>query len=1171
MGDIELGKWKRQKIQNGDLGDDSFCYFKREMNAGRSCIKSYFSHIFIQICQSQSEMENSWKKVNHYIALKYQSKIQDIIEKSNFYLCLFVKEEVNVKVRNEIESDSFCAKKYIFEDNEKSLQDRLIDIENKIFKINCSIPSKKFPKLERMVLKNFRGYAGKVTIDFRDCRERAASFVVIYAKNGVGKTSLFDGVEFALKGDIGRITSLAAKDKRDKFMGPVYHNRDNANEDAFVTLELEGNMPSIRRNVSKVAEGGNDCRIIPPVQGKELTGTSKESEKWDQIVLPHDKIDSFISAKSSTDQYKEWIKTATPLTEETKEFENAYREYKNAQSGYNKLKDKYKEIDDKLKNLSTAQSAVKHLVELINSYNKVAEEEESIYFTNEAEIEQYDTLINQTKQYSRELDTKKMLLEDKISLAREVLNKGVSYCSSTISSIDEIRKSIQKIEMKIQRKQELDVLLQTNRENLGAVIKYQREVDFLHNIEDYGVENVNGKYKEYKDIGIKIDELEKTLDYFELNLKNAIEESSKAELNKNKCESAQLSKEEYNYALNSAKELDEINKQLKEIQAEYKSAKEQSEQYEKSIASISETIERIAGFQLPKDVIDLKSGEVLNVRIVLDDEKQKQLCDFVDRYRKASLQMQVCQEEISKHSKTAEELEEIRQKGLEYLNLHRNSNECPLCHTPFEDWKTLFFRISNIQEQNEDLLKGLLGEYHAELNQIYDEYEKFYLQCEDLKEKQLTSYKAKIESLVKESHSSENIKANCEKKENTLDEKKKELELWFIQKKIQLSEFSSAGLEIWRKSQKELLLQSQEEVKRSVEKKVTAKASADSARTVLAALKEQKDKYVGDSELYSYIQFWMQQPDTFDFARHLQEREDLLRALTDKLKILQENIKPYKDVENIDLTLYTDSRDEQLKNLEQLKSLKEKYSIFEDFSEEGVTKSLNSWLQQKEKYEKQHEYLNQISEENSARSYFENYKVYCQELENTEAECMRQEKLIAAAKEKFEERKKTLETGLKSYFNQSIMNEIFKKIDPHDFMKNVEYDLSFNEKDEPQLHICVCEGAGEQADSYRPELYFSTAQLNTVAFSSFFGRALTADNIDFRTIFIDDPIGHFDDMNILGFTDLIRSILEINDCQIIMSTHDEKIFRILERKLNRDYYSSCFIRLPESEAVTWGV
>lgn len=1169
MGNIETEKWKRQEISDSDWRDDVFYYFKREMNAGRSCIKSYFSHIFIQICQSQSEMENRWKKVNHYIALKYQSKVQEVIEKSNFYLCLFVKEQVSVKVRNEIESDSFCAKKYVFENNGKALLDMLEDIENKIFRMNCPIPFKDFPKLKSMELQNFRGYAGKFSIDFRDSRERTASFVVIYAKNGVGKTSLFDGIEYALKGEIGRIVSLMAKDKYNKQKGAVYHNRDNADKDAFVSMMLEGDIPILRK-VAKVAEGGNDCGIRTAIKGKEITGTSKEKDRWDRIVLPHDKIDSFISARSSTEQYKEWTKTVGLLSEETEEFENAYEVYKDAQRKLGRLKEKYEEIENKLESLSGAQSAVKNLTEIIHLYNKAAEEGQDLFFTSEADLEQYDTMINQTKKYSRELETKKKSLEEKISLAGEVLNKGVSSCQNIISSIDEVSESIKKLELQIQRKQELDALLQSDRENLSVVVTYQREVDFLQKIGAYGVENTKGKCKEFLDIGIKIDELEKSLKYFELNLKSAIEEISKVELNTNKYKSSQLSEEDYEQALNKAEELDEKNKKLIEIQAEYKAAKEQGEQYEKLIASTKEMIEDVTGFQLPKDVMELKSGEV-NVRILLDDEKQKQLYDFEERYRKVSMQMQVCQEEISKQAKTAGELKEICQKGREYLNLHRNTNECPLCHTPFDDWETLFLRISNIQEQNEDSLKGQLGEYHASLNQICDEYESFNLQCEDLREKRLESYKKTMERLIEESHSGERTKENCEKKENALNEERKTLELWFIQKGIQLSEFSSGGLEVWRKSQEELLSQCREELNRYLEKKESAETSADSTRTVLAALREQKDKFVRDSELYSYIQFWMKQPDSFDYSKYLQEQENLLKTYTDKQKNLQEKIKTYNDVENMEMAAYTDSRDKQLNNLEQLRNLKERYGIFEDLSEEGVTKSLKNWLQQKENYERQCEYLNQILEENSARSYFESYKIYCRELKDKEGECLEQEKVIEAAKEDFAEKKKNLETGLKSYFDQTIMNEIFRKIDPHDFMKNVEYDLSFNERDEPQLHIRVCEGDGEQADSYRPELYFSTAQLNTVAFSSFFSRALTADNIDFRTIFIDDPIGHFDDMNILGFTDLIRSILETNDCQIIMSTHDEKIFKILERKLNSDYYSSCFIRLPESEAITWSV
>ena len=536
MGNIESEKWKRQEILNSDWRDDDFYYFKREMNAGRSCIKSYFSHIFIQICQSQSEMENRWKKTNHYIALKYQSKVQEVIEKSNFYLCLFVKEQISVKVRNEIESDSFCAKKYIFENNGKILPEMLEDIENKIFRMNCQIPFKEFPKLKSMELQNFRGYAGNFSIDFRDSREKPASVVVIYAKNGVGKTSLFDGVEYALKGEVGRIISLIAKDKYNKQKGAVYHNRDNADKDAFVLMTLEGDIPILRK-VAKVAEGGNDCVIKPALKGKEITGMSKDKDRWDRIVLPHDKIDSFISARSSTEQYKEWTKTVGLLSEETEEFENAYNEYRDAQRKLGKLKEKYEEIENKLKSLSGAQSAVKNLIEIIQLYNKVAEEGQALFFTNEADLELYDTMINQTKKYSRELETKKKSLEEKISLAEEVLNKGVSSCQNIISSIDEISESIKKLELQIQRKQELDALLQTDKENLSVVVTYQKEVDFLQKIGAYGVENTKGKCKEYLDIGIKIDELENSLKYFELNLKSAIEEISEAELNISKYKS----------------------------------------------------------------------------------------------------------------------------------------------------------------------------------------------------------------------------------------------------------------------------------------------------------------------------------------------------------------------------------------------------------------------------------------------------------------------------------------------------------------------------------------------------------------------------------------------------------------------------------------------------------
>ena len=113
-----------------------------------------------------------------------------------------------------------------------------------------------------------------------------------------------------------------------------------------------------------------------------------------------------------------------------------------------------------------------------------------------------------------------------------------------------------------------------------------------------------------------------------------------------------------------------------------------------------------------------------------------------------------------------------------------------------------------------------------------------------------------------------------------------------------------------------------------------------------------------------------------------------------------------------------------------------------------------------------------------------------------------------------------------------------------------------DEKNEPELYIKTL---ADKREPYHPELFFSTAQLNTVALSSFLSRALSLTEIPIGTIVIDDPVGHFDDMNILGFADLMRSIIEKSQKQIVITTHDETVYQIFRRKLPPEIYSSRFI------------
>ena len=59
-------------------------------------------------------------------------------------------------------------------------------------------------KLSKIELEAFRGFKDKVTFDFTLPGNKIADLIAIYAPNGFGKTSFFDGVEWNTKGNIER-------------------------------------------------------------------------------------------------------------------------------------------------------------------------------------------------------------------------------------------------------------------------------------------------------------------------------------------------------------------------------------------------------------------------------------------------------------------------------------------------------------------------------------------------------------------------------------------------------------------------------------------------------------------------------------------------------------------------------------------------------------------------------------------------------------------------------------------------------------------------------------------------------------------------------------------------------------------------------------------------------
>ena len=113
-----MDKWERQDINNLDFKElcENFYYYKRKMGYGPAAIEGYDANVFICIFKDKEQLISNWKKINYIIAFRVQKRIDKIIEKSNFYICLFVNECIGSDNKSRIQGNSFCAKKYVFEE-----------------------------------------------------------------------------------------------------------------------------------------------------------------------------------------------------------------------------------------------------------------------------------------------------------------------------------------------------------------------------------------------------------------------------------------------------------------------------------------------------------------------------------------------------------------------------------------------------------------------------------------------------------------------------------------------------------------------------------------------------------------------------------------------------------------------------------------------------------------------------------------------------------------------------------------------------------------------------------------------------------------------------------------------------------------------------------------------
>ena len=170
------------------------------------------------------------------------------------------------------------------------------------------------------------------------------------------------------------------------------------------------------------------------------------------------------------------------------------------------------------------------------------------------------------------------------------------------------------------------------------------------------------------------------------------------------------------------------------------------------------------------------------------------------------------------------------------------------------------------------------------------------------------------------------------------------------------------------------------------------------------------------------------------------------------------------------------------------------------------------------------------------------------------------DKVLLAEREKVIDELRKL---IREFFYEDLIDSIYRKIDPHPSLKKVEFRPDFETSDRPGLNIVLSDKEGKTVS---PILFFSAAQLNILSLSVFLASALHAkdDNGDpIDVIMIDDPIQSMDSINVLATIDLLRSISVRFNKQIIISTHDDNFFKLLQRKIPSQVMGSKFLKLEK--------
>jgi len=1038
-------------------------------------------------------------------------------------------------------------------------------------------------KFKKVEIQAFRAYdkLADGTFDFSDTDGDPADFIALFAPNGFGKTSFYDAVEWGITNNIHR---FLMKDKR---------NQENSK---FQKTINNGDAPSILRNINSSSNIETMVRVYTdkPAPDNIIENILKKGRKGTQ--------DTDFSSKSTNprDYFQKVILSQEWIDAFLKE-DDAHQRYEKFMAYFSEDSiDQYYRIVLDL--LSENKKQIEDLAGRLTGVQKVLDFDGDMLLINKVN----DIILRLKKDFPLEPVSENFSKVEDVSLTENIL-KRQGEITADIEKLTQLIIDIEGIYSELDDRTSLDsyftkreeiLTVKKNIDELSAVqTKYKRIREILNELPSAELDKSKA---EKKSADIK-EALRMFPDFLKrtaaLNTYLAEIETDKNNLQQRNEERIQLE-----LAANAKKsEWDRNVETLGKLREGIESFKKSAIHDEEDRKKIEEkTPELSATEKRNKELSDVKAGLEERQKVLIDalanakldlfpaaeDPLFLQYTDELAKIETKLLAISFSNESVSElkksidtQKKLSENIEKFITSGSEIAS-QRGESTCPLCT---HDHGTFGELLKHIQGNNalSAVLQTLLSQLAVAEETLASERKDFTQLKENILneiEKELKEVRFKISENQKEATSTgqkfQEIKDEMQLVENSRNAFKVLLQGESEANRLKALTDELSGVEGLTPA----LKSGHESAIKSLEDFDTATQTLRGAVDVRVKAAEDMEKEEAYKKMLDYIilEFGKRSIEQTeldkkneDYAALLKTVEQKVKTLEDERKELQTALAIYKE-EDVDLNLATSN--DSLKELQAIVTnfeqwIKRKFDIeIQPLEKENFTVLSNELLKKNDKLlEEKRSTLRDYALLTDMKAHIEPLLTYNRAKMDESA--IKEEIAFLSGRVEDELNKEKIriaayiEEQIKSFFYEDLINELYRRIDPHPDYKRIKFVCDFND-DKPKLNVCVYK---ENEDLLTiPNLYFSTAQLNILSLSIFLAKALNAIDNEGKyldCIFIDDPIQSMDSINVLSTIDLLRSLVVNEKKQIILSTHDENFHSLLKKKMPEVLYRSKFMEL----------